>query len=58
MKAALVLARLPGDDDCDPHPDLVLAQRVGPGEIIEAAAVLGTFPEGSYLAGDLRVSLD
>lgn len=46
------------DGDClQPHPDLVLAQRPTVPELVEAAAVLGAFPDGSYLSGQVRVSL-
>lgn len=46
------------DPGCpEPHPELVLAQRPTVPELVEAAAVLGAFPDGSYLSGEVRVSL-
>ena len=54
---------MPGGDDgdggcscCpDPHPELVKAQRPSPVQVTQVAAMLGAFPGGSYLAGDLVV---
>ena len=57
MSAYLVLAPLDGGDDPEPHPDLVRAQRPDAARFMTAALVLGPFPERSYLAGDVRVSL-
>jgi len=58
LSTVLVLAG--GEDDgcscCEPHPELVRAQLPAPAQVTEAAAVLGLFPAGSYLAGDLTVS--
>jgi hypothetical protein len=53
---ALLLA-LPGGDEDDPDPALVLSQRPTAAQLTEAATVLGLFPSGSYLAGDLSLSL-
>lgn len=44
-------------DDDEPHPELVLAQRPDNRQLVEAAAVIGAFPDGSYLSGEVRVSL-
>ena len=57
--AVLVIAD-PGDDEggcscCEPHPELVRAQRPSPVQVTEVAALFGVFPGGSYLSGDLRV---
>lgn len=57
LQGRFVLAEVIGDDCPDPHPDLVRAQRPGNRELVEAAAVIGAFPDGSYLSGDIRVSL-
>lgn len=43
--------------DGEPHPELVLAQRPGNHELVEAIVTLGAFPDGSYLSGEIRVSL-
>ena len=60
----VVVLELPGDDDadgecacprCQPHPELVRAQRPTPVQVTEVAALFGLFANGSYLAGDLRV---
>lgn len=40
-----------------PDIGLTLAQRPGPAQILEAAVVLGGFPPGSYLAGQISISL-
>lgn len=56
MTTALLLT-LPGDDEDDPDPALVLSQRPTAAQLMEAATVLGLFPPGSYLAGDLSLSL-
>ncbi len=61
MRARLVLAQVAGEDgwECppDPHPHLVLPQRPTPSQLAEAVAVVGAFPDGSYLAGELRISV-
>ena len=57
------MLEMPGDGDgdggcscCpDPHPELVKAQRPSPVQVTQVAALLGAFPAGSYLAGDLVV---
>ncbi len=57
LSAVLVLAD--DDDDgcscCEPHPELVRAQQPAPAQVMEAAAILGAFPDGSYLAGELMI---
>lgn len=57
MRTAIVLTRLPGEDACDPAPELVLAQRPGPAQVMEAAGILGPWPGTSYLAGEISLSL-
>lgn len=60
MSAVLVLAPLADDDDpClpEPHPALVQAQRPTPAQVMDAAGILGGLPDGSYLAGEIHVSL-
>jgi hypothetical protein len=57
LQRRFVYAEVTDDDYPDPHPDLVLAQRPGTRELVEAVAVLGAFPDGSYLSGEIRVSL-
>lgn len=54
---AVLVLEMPDDDDddCQPHPDLVRHQRPGPVQVTEVAALLGVFPSGSYLGGDLVV---
>lgn len=59
MSAVLVLAPLADDDDqClpEPHPALVQAQRPTASQVMDAAGILGAFPGGSYLTGELRIS--
>ena len=51
---------MPGGDDgecscCQPHPELVKAQRPTPELVTQVAALFGAWPDGSYLAGDLIV---
>jgi hypothetical protein len=57
LRGRFVRVEIDGGDFPDPHPELVLAQRPSVPELVEAAAVLGAFPDGSYLAGEIRVSL-
>lgn len=54
MNLALLLAD--EDDVPDPHPALVESQQPTPAQVMAAAAVLGLFPVGSYLAGELAIS--
>ncbi len=44
-----------GTPCCEPHPELVRAQQPAPAQEMEAAAILGAFPDGSYLAGELMI---
>ncbi len=57
LSAVLVLAD--DDDDgcscCEPPPELVRAQQPAPAQVMEAAAILGAVPDGSYLAGELMI---
>ena len=58
---AVLVLEMPGSEDggcscCQPHPELVKAQRPTPVQVTEVAAMLGAFPDGSYLAGDLTVA--
>jgi len=57
LSTVLVLAG--GDEGgcscCEPHPELVKAQRPTPVQVTEVAALLGLFAGGSYLAGELVV---
>jgi hypothetical protein len=57
LRGRFVLAEVMDDDAPDPHPDLVLAQRPTNSQLVEAVATIGMFADGSYLSGDLRVSL-
>lgn len=61
---AVLVLEMPGDDDgdaecswsaCQPHPELVKAQRPTAVQVTQVAALLGFFAGGSYLAGELRV---
>jgi hypothetical protein len=59
---AVLMLEMPGDADadagcscCQPHPELVMAQRPTPVQVTEVAALLGAWPAGSYLSGDLVV---
>lgn len=57
MSAYLLLSPSDVEDVPESHEELVRAQRPAPSLVMEAAAVLGLFAEGSYLAGEVRVSL-
>ena len=51
---------LAGDDEggyscCEPHPELVMAQRPTPVQVTEVAALLGLLAGGSYLSGELTI---
>ena len=61
---AVLVLEMPGDDDgdaecswsaCQPHPELVMAQRPTPVQVTEVAAVLGLLAGGSYLSGELTI---
>ena len=57
---AVLVVEMPGSDDgecscCQPHPELVKAQRPTPVLVTQVAALFGAWPDGSYLAGDLIV---
>lgn len=59
MSALLVLAPAAGLDAFplpDPHPELVLAQRPDVSQFMQAAIVLGVYPESSYLSGELSLT--
>jgi len=51
VSAYLVLSPYDVEDEPEPHPELVRAQRPTASQVTEAAAVLGAFPAESYLAG-------
>jgi len=60
---AVLAVVLPGDEDddecscprCQPSPEQVTAQQVTPVQVTEVAALLGAWPPGSYLGGELRL---
>jgi hypothetical protein len=56
LRGRFVLAEVL-EDDSEPPADLVPARRPAVSDLIGAVAVLGAFGDGSYLAGQLRVSL-
>jgi hypothetical protein len=58
------MLEMPGSDEedggcscprCQPHPELVKAQRPTPVQVTEVAALFGAWPAGSYLSGDIVV---
>lgn len=53
----LVITELPDGTRHAPDPHLARPPRPSPADLAAAVAVLGMFPDGSYLAGELRVSL-
>lgn len=57
VSAYLVLSPYDAEDEPVPHPELVRAQKVTAVQVMQAALVLGAFPESSYLGGQARVTL-
>jgi len=57
VSAYLVLSPYDTEDEPLPHPELVRAQRPTAAQVTEAAGILGLLPDGSYLAGDVKLSL-
>lgn len=55
MSAYLLLSPFDVEDDIAPHAELIRAQRPTASQVTEAAGILGLFPDGSYLVGELRV---
>lgn len=56
LQGRFVLAEVA--DSCpEPPLELVLGQRPAVSDLVDAVAVLGAFPDGSYLSGEIRVSL-
>lgn len=57
MSACPLLAPDGGDRDLEPHPELVRIQKPTASQLAEAISVLGGLPGGSYLSGQIRISL-
>ena len=57
LRGRFVLAEVMTDEAPDPHPALVRTQRPTASDLVQATAVIGFFPDGSYCSGDIRVSL-
>lgn len=55
VSAFLVLSPYETEDEPVPHPELVRVQRPTVSQVMQAAVTLGVFPDGSYLAGRLRL---
>lgn len=56
MTPVLLLPAYDAGDDAEPHADLVAAQRPTPAQVMTAAGILGGFPPGSYLGGEVQVT--
>lgn len=57
MPGRFILTEIAEPERVEPHPDLVRAQQPTAADLVEAATLIGFFPDGSYLAGEVRVSL-
>lgn len=57
MSAYLLLSPPGAEDEIEPHPELVRAQRPTVTQVMQAAVTIGVLPPASYLRGEARISL-